>query len=99
MLATYFMKRIINTTTTAHLGYIEKLPYRRPDEATEKVVVDRSEQIVRLLQGDPDADIVSLRVEIDEKIFDLFGIREAREDVRHFYRTLDRVEDDQAASE
>lgn len=99
MLATYFMKRIINTTTTAHLGYIEKLPYRRPDEATKKVVVDRSEQIVRLLQGDPGADIASLRAEIDEKIFDLFEIRESREDVRHFYRTLDRVEDDQAANE
>ena len=27
-LATYFMKKVVNTTATASLGYVEKLPYR-----------------------------------------------------------------------
>lgn len=100
MLATYFMKKMVNTTTTAHLGYIEKLPYRRPDEHTEAAVAERTARIVELLRTDPGADTEAIRAEIDERIFDLFEIGESREHVRHFYRTLDRVEpDDQAASE
>ena len=40
-LATYFMKKIVNTTATADLGYLEKLPYRRPASELEAAVVDR----------------------------------------------------------
>ena len=75
-LATYFMKKIVNTTATADIGYIEKLPYRRPSKKTEVAVVKRVERIVEALKADPDADIASLRAEIDEKIFDLFEIRD-----------------------
>ncbi len=100
MLATYFMKKLVNTTTTAHLGYIEKLPYRRPDRDTEAGVSSRSREIVATLQADSTADIAALRTEIDELIFDLFEIGASRQHVREFYRTLDRVErPDQAASE
>ncbi|MEX0674097.1 MAG: N-6 DNA methylase [Gaiellaceae bacterium] len=95
-LATYFMKKLVNTTATAHLGYIEKLPYRRPSPELEAAVVERVEKIVAALQTNPDADIRSLRDEIDNLIFDLFEIRVARDDVRHFYRTVGLV---QAASE
>lgn len=34
-LATYFMKKLVNTTATADIGYVEKLPFRRPDSQTE----------------------------------------------------------------
>ncbi len=91
-LVTYFMKRIVNTTATADIGYIEKLPYRRPDAETEQAVVSRVERIIAALKADPDADITDLRKEIDERIFDLFEIRSAREEVQRFYRTVGRAE-------
>ncbi len=101
-LATYFMKKLINTTATAHAGYIEKLPYRRPSPEIECAVVERVEQIVDALESDPAADIQALRDEIDDMIFDLFKIWSARDEVRRFYRTVGRVEtaaEIQAASE
>jgi hypothetical protein len=100
-LATFFMKKMINTTATAHLGYIEKLPYRRPDAETEQAVIGRVERIIEALKADPAADIQPLREEIDDFVFDLFELRSAREEVRRFYHTVGRVEstEDQAASE
>jgi hypothetical protein len=101
-LATFFMKRIVNTTATAHLGYVEKLPYRRPPAELEAAVVGRVERIVEALKADPEAEIQPLRDEIDDLIFDLFKIRSSRDEIRRFYRTVGRVEadeDDQAASE
>lgn len=95
-LATYFMKKLVNTTATADVGYLEKLPYRRPTREIEALVVDRVERIVAALQADPDAEIQPLGDEIDEAIFDLFEIRASRDDVRRFFRNVGRV---QAASE
>lgn len=86
------MKKIINTTATAHAGYIEKLPYRRPSAEVESAVVSRVERIVDLLKADPEADIADLRSEIDDAIFDLFEIRTAREEVRRFYETVGKTE-------
>ncbi len=106
-LATFFMKKIMNTTATAHLGYIEKLPFRRPSDEAQAAVVDLVDRTVAALQDDPGAEIAGLRAEIDELIFDLifdlFEIRASREEVRHFYDTVGRVtqekpEADQAAS-
>jgi type I restriction-modification system DNA methylase subunit len=93
-LATYFMKKLVNSTATAHLGYIEKLPYRRPPADLEVAVVERVEAIVAALQADPNAEIQPLRDEIDDLIFDLFEIRTARDEVRRFYRTVGLVERD-----
>ncbi|HVM16076.1 MAG TPA: N-6 DNA methylase [Gaiellaceae bacterium] len=100
-LATYFMKKIVNATATAHAGYIEKLPYRRPSAELEAAVVERVEQIVAALQSDPGADIQPLREEIDDLILDLFDIRASREEVKRFYRTVglvERADEDQAAT-
>jgi hypothetical protein len=97
-LATYFMKKIVNTTATADVGYVEKLPYRRPGAELEAAVVARVEEIVRALQGDPGAEIQQLRDEIEDLIFDLFEIRSARDEVLRFYRTVGRVEDQAAAA-
>ena len=96
------MKRLVNTTATADVGYLEKLPYRRPDAEIEQAVVERVDRIVAALQADADANVEQLREEIDEAIFDLFEIgTQSRELVRTFYRTVGRVEvaDDQATSE
>ena len=99
-LATFLMKKVVNTTATAHLGYIEKLPYRRPGKDGGVAVASRVEQIVDSLKADPGADVERLRDEIDDLIFDLFEIRSSRDEVRRFYRTVGRVEQpDQAASE
>jgi len=101
-LATYFMKRIVNTTATADVGYLEKLPYRRPKKELETAVVERVERIVEALRGDPDADVTALRDEIDDLIFDLFEIRSSRDEIRRFYRSVGKVEqpdETQAASE
>lgn len=100
-LATYFLKKIVNTTATADVGYIEKLPYRRPSAEIESCVVTRVERIVEALKVDPAAGIQDLRAEIDDLIFDLFEIRSTRDEVRRFHRTVGRVErdEDQAASE
>jgi hypothetical protein len=97
-LATYFMKKIIKTTATADVGYVEKLPYRRPPAAVQAAVVSRVEQILKRLKMDLTADVSQLRREIDELIFDLFEIRTAREEVRRFYETVGRVEDQAAAA-
>jgi len=91
-LATYFMKKIINTTATAHVGYVEKLPFRKPSAELQSTVVARVEEIITALQADPDADIQSQRGEIDERIFDLFEIGASRERVSDFYRTVGRAE-------
>ncbi|MFN8187201.1 MAG: hypothetical protein U0R69_08975 [Gaiellales bacterium] len=101
-LATYFMKRMVNTTATAHLGYVEKLPYRRPPPELESGVTERVSKIVETLRIDPESDIQALRDEIDDLIFDLFEIRSSRDEIRRFYRTVGLVEqpdDDQAACE
>jgi hypothetical protein len=100
-LATYFMKKFVNSTATAHAGYVEKLPYRKPPPELERAVVERVEQVVAVLQADPAADIQKLRDEIDDLVFDLFEIRAARDEVRRFYRTVGLIQrdDDQTASE
>ncbi len=101
-LATFFMKKLVNTTATAHLGYIEKLPYRKPSPEIDAAVVERTEKIVEALKADPEADVQELRDEIDDLIFDLFEIRSSRDEVLQFYRTVGRAEladEDQAASE
>lgn len=100
-LATYFMKKLVNTTATADVGYVERLPFRRPKPAVEALVTDRVRRIVAALQEDAAADVQGLRDEIDEAIFDLFDIRAAREEIRRFYRTVGLVErpaPDQAAA-
>lgn len=91
-LATYFMKRIVNTTATADIGYIEKLPYRHPSPEIEQLVVDRVERIIIALKSDPEAEIASLRAEIDEAIFDLFEIRSTRDEVLRFYENVGLAE-------
>ena len=96
------MKKIVNTTATADVGYVEKLPYRRPRKELEAAVTERVDRIIELLKVDSEADIQPLRDEIDDLIFDLFEIRSARDEVRRFYRTVGRVtavEGPQAASE
>ena len=99
-LATYFMKKLVNTTATADVGYVEKLPYRRPPREAQTAVVERVEAIIELLESDPDADIGALRVEIDDVVFDLFDIRNSRDEVRRFYATVGRSKAPaQAASE
>ena len=99
-LATYFMKKIVNTTATADVGYIEKLPFRRPPRDVESAVVERVDRIVSALRVDPSADVAGLRNEIDDAIFDLFEIRTSRDEISHFYRTVGRVDAEaQAASE
>ena len=99
-LATYFMKRLVNSTATASLGYLEKLPYRRPSADLETEVVERVDAIVTALQADPDADIGRLRSEIDDLIFDLFEIHSSRDEIRRFYNEVGKVvSDDQAATE
>ena len=97
-LATYFMKKLVNSTATASLGYIEKLPYRRPSAELERAAVERVDRIVHVLKAAPSAEIQPLRDEIDDLIFDLFEIRSSRDEIRRFYRTVGLVED-QAASE
>ena len=97
-LATYFMKKLVNTTATADVGYVEKLPFRQPPAELDEAVVELVDQIVAALQNDPGADIQPLRDEIDDLIFDLFEIRTSRDEIRRFYRTVGLVED-QAASE
>lgn len=95
-LATYFMKKLVNTTATAHAGYIEKLPFRRPSSETEAQVVANVEKIISGLQKDPDFDTSQLRSGIDELIFDLFEIGSSREDVLRFYETVGKVEHEPA---
>lgn len=87
-LATYFLKRIFNTTATAHIGYIEKLPYRKPPAKLEKRVIGLVEEIIELLKTDPESDISKQRDEIDDLIFDLFEIKSSRQIVRDFYESL-----------
>jgi hypothetical protein len=101
-LATYFMKKLVNSTATADVGYVEKLPYRKPTAVIESAVIGRVTEIVDRLKANADADIQPLRDEIDDLIFDLFDIHASRDLVRRFYRTVGLVEqpdDDQAASE
>ncbi|MBA3420352.1 MAG: N-6 DNA methylase [Thermoleophilaceae bacterium] len=99
-LATYFMKKLVNTTATAHIGYLEKLPHRRPSPELEAAVVGRVDQIIEALKADPEADVTGPRDHIDELIFDLFEIRTAREEVRRFHRSVGRAEEGaQAARE
>ncbi len=94
------MKKLVNTTATADVGYVEKLPYRRPTPELERAVIERVEEIVAALKADPAADIQSLRGEIDDLIFDLFEITASRDQIRHFYNTVGRAEEQvQAASE
>ncbi len=98
-LATYFMKKLINATATASLGYVEKLPYRRPSPEIEAAVAERVASIVEALKSGAEPDIAARRSEIDDLVFDLFEIRASRDEIRRFYETVGRVEPAQAASE
>ncbi|MBA3422909.1 MAG: hypothetical protein H0U12_13665 [Thermoleophilaceae bacterium] len=86
------MKKLVNTTATADIGYLEKLPYRRPGKDLEQAVVARVDRIVSALQDDLDPDVTSLCEEIDDLIFDLFEVRAGRGEVRRFHRTVGRAE-------
>lgn len=98
-LATYFMKKIVNTTATADVGYVEKLPFRRPGAQLHDAVSSRVAQIVAELKRHADADISTLRNEIDEHIFELFEIGPSRSHVRRFAEDVGRaVPGPQAAS-
>ena len=92
------MKKLINSTATADVGYVEKLPYRRPSQELESAVGERVDRIVEALQAGPAPEIQSLRDEIDDLIFDLFEIRSSRDEIRRFYQMVGLV-GDQAASE
>jgi hypothetical protein len=102
-LATYFMKKLVNTTATAHAGYVEKLPFRRPPEDVQAGVEERVGEIVESLQANPEADVTGLRAEIDDVVFDLFNVRASREEIRRFQHAVGRAEplatEAQAASE
>ncbi|MGH2499018.1 MAG: Eco57I restriction-modification methylase domain-containing protein [Solirubrobacteraceae bacterium] len=91
-LATYFMKRIVNTTATADVGYVERLPFRPPDATLAANVVKRTQAIIDRKTSDPDADVEDLRREIDTAIFDLFEIEGSRELVLRFYETVGLVQ-------
>ncbi len=95
-LATYFMKRIVNTTATADVGYVEKLPFRKPPQTLGAEVVERVAQIIDGLKLDPDADISELRAEIDDRIFHLFEIEGSRQVVLDYYAAVGRVETTEA---
>lgn len=86
------MKKIVNSTATADIGYIEKLPFRKPPVGIEAAVVERVVQIVDALKSDPAADISEPRTEIDDLIFDLFDIHAARDEVRRFYDSVGKAE-------
>jgi hypothetical protein len=98
-LATYFMKRIVNTTATADVGYVEKLPYRDPPDQLRDDVVERVKTIIQALRSDPAADVSGLRNAINDAIFDLYDIGTARGEVKRFYEAVGRAApSDQAAS-
>ena len=44
-LATYFMKKLVNTTATADIGYLEKLPYRRPAKYLDRSSLGRHAEV------------------------------------------------------
>lgn len=92
VLATYFMKKIVNSTATADIGYIQKLPYRSPSADLESAVIERVKRIIDELRVDPDADISGPRAEIDDLIFDLFEIHASRDEVRRFYENVGKAE-------
>lgn len=92
ILATYFMKKIVNSTATADIGYIQKLPYRKPAVDLEAAVVERVDRIIAALKADPGVDISQPRAEIDDLIFDLFEIHGSRDVVNLFYETVGRAE-------
>lgn len=91
-LATYFMKRMVNTTATADVGYIEKLPFRKADNDLAAAVSEHVKTIIDRRETDADADITDLRSEIDDRIFDLFEIETSRQIVLDFYSDVGRVE-------
>jgi len=91
----FYRRRLLadaSLAATAHIGYIEKLPYRRPPQQLEAGVVERVETVVERLKADPEAEISSERAAIDELIFDLFEIRSSRAQVLDFYDTVGRAE-------
>lgn len=98
-LATYFMRKIVNTTATADVGYLEKLPYRRPTDEIERDVVDRVRRIIAARDADPESDIRALRDQIDEGVFDLFEIEGSREEIRGLYRRAAEEENPGQAAE
>jgi hypothetical protein len=55
-LATYFMKRVVNTTATADVGYVERLPFRPPDATLAAKVVECTQAIIDRKTSDPEAD-------------------------------------------
>jgi hypothetical protein len=89
-LATYFMKRVVNTTATADVGYVERLPFRRPPRAVAEHVAARTAAIVERLAADASADVSGLRREIDAAILDLFEIDASRALVLRFHETVGR---------
>ncbi len=92
-LATYFMRRIINTTATADVGYLERLPFRWPRGEEARLVETQVKAIVTALRDDPAADVDEQRATIDEAIFDLFEIGPSRGLVRRFVASLSPARD------
>ena len=85
------MKKIVNTTATADVGYVEKLPFRRPGAAAQAATNALVTEIIAVLKRDPAADISGLRAQVDENIFDLFSIGPSRALVARFAEEVGRT--------
>ena len=91
-LATFLMKKIVNSTATADVGYIGRLPFRVPDIQTHDRVAAEVQAIIDALKKDPQTDVADHRAKIDQDIFDLFDIDHSRDLIVAFYERGGRVE-------
>ena len=73
----YFMENRLK-----HLGallqldknQIAKIPLVKPDDAVQCEVAQKVDAIIAAKRGDPSADTSALEAEIDEKVYDLYGL-------------------------
>jgi len=55
---------------------LKRLPYKMPDKTIEIRIESRVQQILQLKKENPDADTTSLVAEIDQLVYELYGLTE-----------------------
>lgn len=84
-LVKYILRKVLNRTNMVTSGYIKKIPYISPSKEKKQIVCQNVKKLVEGKRLDPAYSTQPLHEEIDNIIFDVYGIsKEQRAHIKEF---------------
>ncbi|RWZ58834.1 SAM-dependent methyltransferase [Halobacillus fulvus] len=75
-LVKYMLRKVLNRTNMITCGYLKNLPYLEPSYTNKTIIKELAEDLVQRKKVTPDADTSGQEKEINEVIYDIYGISE-----------------------